>query len=226
MPIVFLTGQATPDLRKSDGCNVTRCAGKDKEIVFALVFPVPVFDPEEPPSGSCWQGEHKKTPRKPERLFCKPGSLAAVRSEPCRLIHTLGKAEQIAGRPESRAGALAQLANGFAHVFDARDPGLTVDKLRIGFAQNETREVEAGRGCIDGHLFYSRTLCGAQCLAKTTNWLKIRRILGIVLRCSIALNAWLGISYDQTIRGSGKKSSCLSCFHFAGPDQVEILDFE
>jgi hypothetical protein len=37
MPIVFLTGQATPDLRKSDGLNLTRCAGKDKEIVFRSV---------------------------------------------------------------------------------------------------------------------------------------------------------------------------------------------
>ena len=34
MPFVVLTGQATPDHRKSDGGNVTRCAGKDKEIVF------------------------------------------------------------------------------------------------------------------------------------------------------------------------------------------------
>jgi len=37
MPIVILTGQATPDLRKSDGGNVTRCAAKDKDIVFRLL---------------------------------------------------------------------------------------------------------------------------------------------------------------------------------------------
>lgn len=39
MPIVILTGQATLDLRKSDGGNVTRCAGKDKDIVFRLLAP-------------------------------------------------------------------------------------------------------------------------------------------------------------------------------------------
>jgi hypothetical protein len=69
MPIVILTGQATPDLRKSDGGNVTRCAGKDKDIVFRLLASAMALSIGGSVRGACSVNGRKKTPREPERFF-------------------------------------------------------------------------------------------------------------------------------------------------------------
>ena len=69
MPIVILTGQATPDLRKSDGGNVTRCAAKDKDIVFRLLASAMATFYRGLCSGRLFGERAQKTPREPERFF-------------------------------------------------------------------------------------------------------------------------------------------------------------